>query len=248
MLLSEPEHDNNTQQWLSVSCETTKTVMKVNFRAFLKKKERKWKVFSNARFLTLTHCNVWFYIKEILQKTRTCPFIFQFQKPWNIGERINNADAFLLCARAFVPSGLWLKSPTALGSKHYYMALCLGFSSLMGIWGPTSETDMIWEPRMVQGSPLKINRQTVLHRSRLFISASLWAGPSSERASTQSPTNKARFAPTRQKETWNCVLCFSLWLCGPNISQNTQNCVIEEQVGFCQLWFVARFNTIGALS
>lgn len=203
--------------------------------------------FKRSLLDTHTHCNVWFYIKEILQKTRTCPFIFQFQKPWNIGERINNADAFLLCARAFVPSGLWLKSPTALGSKRYYMALCLGFSSLMGIWGPTSETDMIWEPRMVQGSPLKINRQTVLHRSRLFISASLWAGPSSERASTQSPTNKARSAPTRQKETWNCVLCFSLWLCGPNISQNTQNCVLEEQVGFCQLWFVACFHTIGLI-
>lgn len=35
------------------------------------------------------------------------------------------------------------------------------------------ETDRISEPRMIQGSPLKINRQTVLHWSRLFISASL---------------------------------------------------------------------------
>lgn len=187
---------------------------------FLKKRKEKRKVFSKARFLTHTLQRRDFILKKYYKKKRTCPFIFQFQKPWNIGERINNADAFLLCARAFVPSGLWLKSPTALGSKHYYMALCLGFSSLMGIWGPTSETDMISEPRMVQGSPLKINRQTVLHRSRLFICASLWAGPSSERASTQSPTNKARSAPTRQKETWNCVLCFFLWLCGPNISNH----------------------------
>lgn len=219
MLLSEPERDNNTQQWLSVSCETTKTVMKVNFWAFLKKRKEKRGFFKSSLLDTHTAtCD--FILKRYYKKKEICPFIFQFQKPWNIGERINNADASLLCARAFVPSGLWLKSPTALGSKHYYMALCLGFSSLMGIWGLTSETDMIWEPRMVQGSPLKINRQTVLHRSRLFISASLWAGPSSERASTQSPTNKKRSDPTRQKETWNCVLCFSLWLTGPNISNH----------------------------
>lgn len=40
-----------------------------------------------------------------------------------------------------------------------------------GIWD--METDRISEPRMIQGLPLKINRQTVLHWSRLFISASL---------------------------------------------------------------------------
>lgn len=62
---------------------------------------------------------------------------FSIPKAWNIGERINNADASLLCARVFIPSGVWLKSPSAPGSKHYYMALCLGFSSQMGIWGPT---------------------------------------------------------------------------------------------------------------
>lgn len=35
------------------------------------------------------------------------------------------------------------------------------------------ETDRISEPRMIQGSPLKSNRQTVLHWYRLFIPASL---------------------------------------------------------------------------
>lgn len=62
---------------------------------------------------------------------------FSIPKAWNIGGRINNADTYLLCARAFIPSRAWLKSPRAPGSKHYYMAPCLGFSSPMGIWGPT---------------------------------------------------------------------------------------------------------------
>lgn len=135
-----------------------------------------------------------FILKKYCNKKKMCPFIFSIPKAWNIGERKNNADtfclSFFLLARAFIPSGVWLKSPTAPGSKHYYMALCLAFSSQMGIWeegggwgvgwgvvGLTSETDRISEPRMIQGSPLKINRQTDLHWSRLFISASLGTRP-----------------------------------------------------------------------
>lgn len=69
----------------------------------------------------------------------------------------------------------------------------------MGVWGLKLETDRISEPRMIQGSPLKINRQTALHWSRLFISASL-CGPSSAQASVQSPTHKARSAPIAPRE------------------------------------------------
>lgn len=120
---------------------------------------------------------MWFHIKEIIQKK--CPFIFQFQRhERNIGQRINNADTSLLCARAFIPSGLWLKSPSAPGSKHYYMALCLGFSSQMGIWGPTWRQigyqsqgwykDRLWK---------SIGRQSYIGLAYLFLHHSV-RGPS----------------------------------------------------------------------
>lgn len=60
---------------------------------------------------------------------------FSIPQAWDIGWRINNADPFWL--RALIPSGVWLKSPSAPGSKLYYTALSLAFSFWMGIRGPT---------------------------------------------------------------------------------------------------------------
>lgn len=49
---------------------------------------------------------------------------------------------------------------------------CVWVFHLRWYLGADMETDRISEPRMIQGSPLKINRQTVLHWSCLFIPAS----------------------------------------------------------------------------
>lgn len=111
-------------------------------------------------------------------------------------ERITNGDASFLCARAFIPSGVWLKSPSAPSSKHYYMALCLGFSSQMSIWGPTWRQigyqsqgwykDCLWK---------SISRQSYIGLAYLFLHHSVW-GPSLVQASAQSLTYKTRSGPS----------------------------------------------------
>lgn len=121
---------------------------------------------------------------------------FSIPKAWISGERITNANASLLRAGAFIPSGVWLKSPSAPGSKRYYMALRLGFSSQMGIWGPTQRQigyqsqgwykDRLWK---------SIGRQSYIGLAYLFLHHSEW-GPSSVQASAQSPTQKARSGPS----------------------------------------------------
>ena len=97
---------------------------------------------SEGRFFKSSHLDTrrWcgFILKERHEKKKkNVHLFFRFWRHETVGEKINNADASSPCARALIPSGVWLKSPSAPGSKHYYMALCLGFSSQMGIWGPT---------------------------------------------------------------------------------------------------------------
>lgn len=106
-----------------------------------------------------------------------CPFHFSIPKAWNIGKRINNAHAILLCASAFIPSGLWLKSPSAPRFTALLHGTVSGFFISDGYLGADTDTDRISEPRMIQESHfLKINQQTVPHWSRLFLSFCITLG------------------------------------------------------------------------
>ena len=164
----------------------------MNFRGFHKKKKKKRKKikFTSAlQKLPSRHAAVmWFHIKEIWQK---CVHLFfnSRRHEKTLRERINNADAsFALCKGIHSIWGV-IEKPQCPGFRALLHGTASGFFISDGYLGADMETDRISEPRMIQGSPLKINRQTVLHSSRLFISASLCARPA---ISAQSPARKVR--------------------------------------------------------
>lgn len=143
---------------------------------------------------------MWFHIKEIWQK---CVHLFfnSRRHEKTLRERINNADAsFALCKGIHSIWGV-IEKPQCPGFRALLHGTASGFFISDGYLGADMETDRISEPRMIQGSPLKINRQTVPHSSRLFISASLCARPV---ISAQSPagthTEDIISRPKRKKE------------------------------------------------
>ncbi len=177
---------------------------------------------SSPHHFKSAHLDILRWCDFILKKNdKKVSIYFSIPKAWNIGERINNADASLLCARAFIPSGVWLKSPSAPGSKHYYMALCLGFSSQMGIWGLTQRQigyqsqgwykDRLWK---------SIGRQSYIGLAYLFLHHSA-RGPF---ISAESPTHKARSGPPEpDTERERHVTSYFIAPCSQHIKPGSPN-------------------------
>lgn len=190
--------DNNTQMWwLKLSLETTKTAMKVNFWEFLLLQKKK--TLKKFTLLLQKHLNTWWCDFILKKYHKNVSIYFSISKAWNIGEEINNADASL-CKGILSIWGV-IEKPQCPGFKALLHGTMSGIFISDGYLGADTETDRISEPRMIQGSPLKINRQTGLHWSRLFISASLHVRPFISAGFCRKSTHIKRvLIPQRQTE------------------------------------------------